>query len=372
MLKFRRPIRLRHAAGLLAVAAALALASPAAQAQTAASAPAFSYQLDWLQVPAQYRLGEIASVAVDASDNVWILHRPRSVAAADRDKAAPAVLAFDSSGKFIRAWGGPGQGYEWPTNEHSLFVDTKNRVWLSGNSAAAASPDHTILAFTAEGQFIRQIGKQGASKGDQDTENVNRVADIFVDAARNELYAADGYGNRRIIVFDTETGAFKRMWGAFGAAPPATPPGPPLPAMRPPGIADQEGRGSLEFRSVHGVEVSKDGLVYVSDRDHQRIQVFDRMGRYKTQVFVHRNAASRQTAGGLALSPDQRWLYVVDFGNSQLVVFDRKTLKEVASIGSNGVAPGQFVGPHLMATDSKGVVYIAEVSGRRLQRLIPR
>ncbi len=373
MPQIRRPIRLRHAAGLLA-AAALATISPAAQAQAQApaTAPAFSYELDWLQVPAQYKLGEIASVAVDGADNVWILQRPRSLAAADRDKAAPAVLAFDSGGKFIRAFGGPGAGYEWPTNEHSLFVDAKNRVWLSGNSASAASPDNTILAFTAEGQFIRQIGKQSASKGDRDTENVNRVADIYVDTARNELYAADGYGNRRVIVFDTETGAFKRMWGAFGSAPPATPPGPPLPATRPPGIADQEGKGALEFRSVHGVEVSKDGLVYVSDRDHQRVQVFDRMGRYRTQVFVHRNAPSRQTAGGLALSPDQRWLYVVDFGNAQLVVFDRATLKEVASIGSSGTAPGQFVGPHLIATDSKGVVYVAEVLGRRLQRLVPK
>ncbi len=371
MPSIRRPIRLREGAAILAIAA-LAMLAPAAQAQAPAAAPAFSYQLDWLQVPAQYRLGEIASVAVDSADNVWILHRPRSVAAEDRDKAAPAVLTFDSSGKFIRAWGGPGAGYEWPTNEHSLFVDAKNRVWLSGNSPNAGVADNTILGFTAEGQFIRQIGKQNASKGDRDTDNVNRVADIYVDAARNDLYAADGYGNRRIIVFDTETGAFKRMWGAFGAPPPATPPGPPLPTMRPAGIVDQEGKGSLEFRSVHGVEVSKDGLVYVSDRDNQRIQVFDRMGRYKTQVFVHRNAPSRQTAGGLALSPDQRWLYVVDFGNAQFVVFDRKTLKEVETIGSSGKEPGQFVGPHLMATDSKGVVYIAEVQGRRLQRLVPK
>ena len=128
-------------------------------------------------------------------------------------------------------------------------------------------------------------------------------------------------------------------------------------------------KGALEFRSVHGVEMSKDGLIYVSDRDQQRVQVFDRMGRYRTQAFVHRNAPSRQTASGLALSPDQRWLYVVDFGNAQLVVFDRKTLKEVATIGSSGKEPGQFIGPHLMATDSKGVLYIAEVQGRRLQRL---
>jgi DNA-binding beta-propeller fold protein YncE len=365
---------MKTAFAALTAAIGLLAAAPGVHAQPAAvAAPTFRYDVDFLQVPPQWRLGEITAVAVDGADNVWVLQRPRTVVAADRDKAAPAVLVFDKSGKFIRAWGGPGEGYEWPTNEHSLFVDAQNRVWLSGNSPSAAGADNTILAFTAEGKFLLQIGKQNASKGDRDTANVNRVADLYVDTARREVYAADGYGNRRVIVFDTETGAFKRMWGAFGAAPPATPAGPAPPAMRPPGIEDQTGRGGIEFRSVHGVEISNDGLVYVSDRDNQRVQVFDRQGRYKTQTFIHRNAASRQTASGLALSPDkaQRWLYVVDFGNCQVAVLDRKTLKEAATYGSCGKAPGQFIGPHLMATDSTGVLYVAEVQGRRLQRLTP-
>lgn len=363
---------MKAALASLFVAGCLLTAPPAALAQPA-PVPSFRYDADWLQVPAQYRLGEITAVAVDGADNVWVLQRPRTVAADQRDKAAPAVLVFDKAGKFVRAWGGPGEGYQWPTNEHSLFVDAQNRVWIAGNSAAAGAADNTILAFTPEGKFLLQIGKQGGSRGDLDTVNVNRVADLYVDAGRKEVYAADGYGNRRVIVFDSDTGAYKRMWGAFGAAPPSTPPGPPPPAMRPPGIEDLTGRGSVEFRSVHGVELSNDGLVYVSDRDNQRVQVFDRQGRYKTQVFIHRNAPSRQTASGLALSPDkaQRWLYVVDFGNCQIAVLDRKTLKEAASYGACGKAPGQFIGPHLMAADSAGVLYVAEVQGRRLQRLTP-
>jgi DNA-binding beta-propeller fold protein YncE len=124
------------------------------------------------------------------------------------------------------------------------------------------------------------------------------------------------------------------------------------------------------------VELSRDGLVYVSDRDSQRVQVFDRAGRYKAQVFVHRNAASRQTASGLGLSADrdQRWLYVLDFGNGQMEIFDRKTLAPVGDIGGPkpGAAPGEFTGPHLMAVNSKGVIYVAEVQGRRVQRLTPK
>jgi DNA-binding beta-propeller fold protein YncE len=358
-----------------ALAASLVVAAPQLSvAAPAAAAPAFTYDVDWLQTPPQWLLGDITAVAVDKADNVWVLHRPRSLAADQRARAAPAVLAFDKTGKFLRAWGGPGEGYDWPVNEHSLFVDDQDRVWLAGSSRAAGASDDFILAFTAQGRFIRQIGKPNASQGDQDTANVKAVADIFVDTARGDLYAADGYGNRRVIVFDTETGAFKRMWGAFGAAPPSTPMGPPLPALKPEGAPDQTGDGSREFRAVHGIEVSRDGLVYVSDRDNQRVQVFDREGRYRSQVFVNRNAPNRQTASGLALSadPEQRWLYVVDFGNAELAAFDRKTLAPVATFGGSGKAPGQFTGPHLMAMDSQGVLYVAEVQGRRVQRLTPK
>jgi len=363
---------LGKAVSAAALAMALLLAAPASKA-LALAAPSFSYDIDWMKVPPQYLVGDISAVAVDSHDNVWILHRPRTLPADQRAKAAPAVMQFDKTGKFLRAWGGPSEAYDWPTNEHSLFVDARDRVWLSGSNRDPGKGDDMVLAFTADGRFIRQIGKRGASKGDQDTANLNAPADLYVDAARNELYAADGYGNRRVIVFDTETGAFKRAWGAFGSPPPTTPKGPPPPTLKPPGAPNQTGDGARTFSSVHGVELSRDGLMYVSDRDSQRVQVFDRMGRYKTQVFVHRDAPSRQTASGLALSPDpaQRWLYVADWGNHSIVAFDRKALTQVAAFGGRGTAPGQFIGPHLMATDSKGVLYVAEVQGRRLQRLVP-
>jgi DNA-binding beta-propeller fold protein YncE len=356
-----------------ALALALAFTAPPAPARAQFPTPSYTYDIDFLKVPPQYVMGDVSAVAVDRRDHVWVLHRPRTVAAEQRSRAAPAVMEFDSAGRFIQAWGGPAAGYDWPSNEHSLFVDGKDRVWIGGNARAVGDGDDMILAFTNRGTFIRQIGGRGTSKGDADTANLNAPADLFVDTGRNEIYAADGYGNRRVIVFDTETGAFKRMWGAFGAPPPTTPLGPAPPVLKPEGAPNQTGDGSREFRSVHGVELAVDDLLYVSDRDSQRVQVFDRMGDYKTQVFIHRDYPNRQTASGLALSSDgpQRWLYVVDFGNAQIVILDRRTLTPVAEIGVQGAGPGEFIGPHLMAMDSKGVLYVAEVQGRRLQRLVP-
>lgn len=327
-----------------------------------------------MRLPAQWVLGDVSAVAVDRHDNVWILHRPRTVAEARRAQAAPAVLQFDPAGNLLRSWGGPGEGFEWPGNEHSLVVDARDRVWITGNNRAAGVGDQMILTFTADGKFLRQIGHRGASKGDLDTANVNAAADLFVDLPKRDLYVADGYTNRRVIVFDTETGAFKRMWGAFGNPPPATPPTPAPPPRRAEGAAAETGDGPNEFRTVHGVELARDGTLYVADRDNGRVQVFDRNGRYKTQVFIHRTATSRQSAAGIGLSADraQRWLYVLDLGNSQLVVLDRKSLTPVADIGGPGKNPGQFSTPHLMAVDSKGDIYVAEVSGGRVQKLTPK
>ena len=365
----------RRVVSAAALAASLIVAAPPSMAQPpAAKAPSFSYDLNWMKVPSQYVVGDISAVAVDSHDNIWVLHRPRTLPVDQRAKAAPPVMEFDRTGKFIRAWGGPGEPFEWPTNEHSLYVDAQDRVWIAGSDRTAGKGDDMVLAFTAAGKFIRQIGRRGANGGDQDVANVYAPADLYVDTLRHELYVADGYGNRRLIVFDTETGAFKRMWGAFGGTPPFTPKDPPTPTTRQPGDPDQTGEGSVEFSSVHGVELSKDGLVYVSDRDSQRVQVFDREGVYRGQVFIDRQAQSRQTASGLALSadPGQRWLYVADWGNHDIVVVDRKALTVAGSFGSRGTQPGQFIGPHLMATDSKGVLYVAEVQGRRLQRLTPK
>ena len=183
--------------------------------------PVFEPDTSWPQLPNDWVLGNVAKIVVDQHDNVWLIHRPRTVAA-DK-KAAPPVVELDANGKFLQAWGGAGTGYDWPDAEHNVLVDYKDNVWISGSSPSGQSKtqdsDDMLIKFTNNGKFIMQIGGRSVSKGSTDPKSVNKPGDIFVSPKTNELYVADGYGNRRVIVFDADTGAFKRMWGAFGKPP---------------------------------------------------------------------------------------------------------------------------------------------------------
>ncbi|MFZ1094800.1 MAG: hypothetical protein WAN75_37220, partial [Xanthobacteraceae bacterium] len=202
--------------------------SAAAQSQSAQArgVPIFEVDSAWLKLPPQWKVGDASSFAIDAQDNVWLLHRPRTLKPEDAARAAPPVMVFDAAGNFIKAWGGAGNGYDWPEREHGIHIDHKGFRWIGGNNCptsglAGLKPiaDDAYLKFTPEGAFVMQIGKSNQSKGDADTVNVHRAADAWVHAPTNELFVADGYGNHRVIVFDADTGAFKRMWGAFGKPP---------------------------------------------------------------------------------------------------------------------------------------------------------
>ena len=312
----------------------------------------------------------VSSVTVDRRDHVWILQRPGTVPEARRAQAAPPVLEFDASGKFVNAWGGAGQGYDWPATEHGITVDYKDVVWIGGSGVT----DDMLLKFTTQGKFLKQFGMKGQSKGNADHVNVNRSADVFVYQKTNEAFVADGYGNRRVIVLDAETGAFKRTWGAFGNppdndAPSVAPGGPPAPAQ-----LDTDGPGSPTFSNpVHAVKISNDGLVYVADRSNRRVQVFTPDGKYVTQAFINRAGPSNSSAAGIGFSPDaaQQFLYVADLGNSHVVVLDRKTLNVLYQFGVRGTKPGDFQSPHHLAVDSKGNLYTAEVNpGNRAQKFL--
>ena len=199
----------------------LSLATLSIAAQSPVRPPTFQVDPGWPTIPNDWVLGEVSSIAVDSRDHIWVLHRPRSIPAAQRENAAPPVLEFDTSGKLLGSWGGPADGYDWPEREHGIFVDAKDFVWISGNGgwpkpSGAGSGDDMILKFTPAGKLVLQIGKRGQSTGNTDTVNVHQPADVFVHAETNELYVADGYGNQRVAVFDAESGKFKRMWSAFG------------------------------------------------------------------------------------------------------------------------------------------------------------
>ncbi len=348
------------AMGATALTATGAAAQTPAQAQTR-SIPTFAVDPAWPKVPPQWKLGDVSSMTTDAQGNIWVLHRPRTLKDPDFAKAAPPVIVFDQAGNYVKSWGGEGQGYDWPQREHGIYIDPKGFVWLGGNNCptnglARLKPvaDDAILKFTQDGKFVMQIGHSNQSKGNADTANVHRAADVQVYSPTNELFVADGYGNHRVIVFDADTGAFKRMWGAFGNKPQDDdhceivrhtnfdPPGP------------------QNLSVVHSIRVAHDGLVYVADRENRRVQLFSNDGKFIKQ---HLNGAST-FANSVALSPDpdQQFLYVG--AGKQIAILDRKSLDRVGTVNMPGM-----IGGHLITTDAKGNIYVAG-TGQGLQRLV--
>src|SRR5690348_7025160 len=282
--------------GLLALAGTLGVGSFLLQKHSvveaaAVTAPRFEVDPLWPKpLPNHWIMGQTIGVSVDAQDHVWIIHRGGSLEAGETHATtnppiaqccapAPPVLEFDQAGNLIASWGGPGPGYNWPDSNHGITVDYKGNVWIGGNGrgpqpagarggrAAAASDDegqqgntfqsfadNMVLKFTQDGKFLMQIGKPNSSKGSNDVDNLRLPAKTFVDPKTNELYVADGYGNHRVIVFDAETGKYKRHWGAYGHKPDDADMGNYKPDDPPP----------QQFRNpVHCVELSHDNMLYV-------------------------------------------------------------------------------------------------------------
>lgn len=351
--------------------------------------PKFTVDPSWPHIPNGWTLGQVSSTASDAEGNIWIIHRSRTVKPGV--KTGPPVMEFDAAGNYIQGWGGQsGDGYTWPSNEHGITVDYKGYVWISGNGN-----DDQIQKFTKDGKFLMQIGRAAQKKTNADTTSFWKPADVFVYPKTNEIFVADGYGNKRVIVFDADTGAYKRMWGAFGNVPMDDPPRPPALTgeAAKAAAAEEEATRTLatEFDPkdpgpsqfvppVHGVKVSNDGLVYVADRGGKRVQVFTTDGKYVTQVWIDRwclqvggGCNNGNTAASVAFSadPNQRFLYVASRSPARIWVLDRKTLKALGSFGRPGIAPGEFDVLHHMTTDGKGNLYSSEVEdGRRVQKFV--
>lgn len=346
-----------------------------AHAQSTLRPPELMVDPTWPTIPNDWVLGEVTSVSVDRNDNIWVLHVPQSIPEEQRANAAPPVLQFDSEGKLLTAWGGPGNAAEWVGREHGIFVDADDFVWIAGRAGwPRANPpgnsDDMIMKFTMTGELVMQIGRRGQSTGNLDTENVHQATDVFVDTEANEIYAADGYGNKRVIVFDSETGKFKRMWGAFGNPPPPTF-APNAPAPQPQTTPE----GPPELGLPHAIKVSNDGIVYLADRINNRIQMFTREGMFLQQVRVTNDDGDVvPVPAGFAFSPDrsQQFLYVVDSGLMRIVIFDRQTMTQIGAVGARGTNPGEFDIVHHIAADSKGNLYTAEiVNNRRAQKFVP-
>ena len=398
----------RVAMTFLAVAAALGVGSVVLDRVTgvkaaAVMAPRFEVDPMWPKpLPNHWLVGNVIGVSVDAQDHIWIVHRGAALermetyAAANPPAAeccspAPPVLEFDEAGNLIGHWGGPGEGYDWPETNHGITVDYKGNVWIGGNgrNAPGAAPatrgatapgdgagaggargpaapyhDNMILKFTQTGKFLLQIGKPAQSKGSNDLENLKGPAKMFIDPKTDELYVADGYGNHRVIVFDAETGKYKRHWGAYGHKPDDAPLGRYNPADPP----------AQQFRNpVHCAELSHDGLLYVCDRPNDRIQMFKPDGSFVKEVFVAKNTLGDGSVWDIAFSKDaqQKYMYLADGSNEKVYVIDRESMEILTSFGDGGRQPGQFYAVHSIATDSKGNVFTTETyRGQRIQKFL--
>lgn len=344
-------------------------------------------------LPNHWVIGAVIGVGVDSRDHVWIIHREGSLE--DKEKyatwkpqasqccvPAPPVLEFNPAGDLVGHWGGEGQGFDWPSSNHGIDVDHKGNVWIGGNgrtqtkarlahdeskmAAAGSVHDSMVLKFSQAGKFLMQIGKPGMSKGSNDTANLRLPAKTLVDPKTNELYVADGYGNRRVIVFDADTGKYKRHWGAYGNKPDDT----QLPPYTPGEPAPKQ------FRTpVHGLALANDGLLYVCDRTNDRIQVFKTDGTFVKEAWVEPKTLGDGATFDVALSrePGQKYLYVADGSNMKVHVLDRQTLQVLTAFGDGGRQPGQFYAVHSIATDSKGNVFTTETyRGQRVQKFTYR
>src|SRR5215469_2046046 len=332
--------------------------------------PQFRVDASWPKpLPNNWILGQVSGIAVDRFDHIWVVHRPDTLSKRERAAeqnppeakccvAAPPVLVFDQSGNLVKSWGGPGQGYDWPQSEHGIYIDGNDFVWLAGNG----KEDGQLLKFTMEGKFVLQIGHPGPIRGSNDTSALGSPADVAVDVAVHEVYAADGYTNRRVIVFDSETGAYKRHWGAYGNKP-SDDKTPPYDPAKP--VSQQFGN------PVHCVRISKDGLVYVCDRINDRYQIFRKDGTFVSEHFFERNTRLNGSVYEIAFSPDraQKFIYMVDGSNGEVRIVDRASNEVLGRFGRVGRQAGEFTAAHNITVDSAGNIYTAEVAtGERVQR----
>ena len=425
------------------------------QASPTGTAPSFVPDPGWPKpLPNNWIIGDIGGLFVDQHDHIWVYHRPRALDSTDSGAMgeagkdakgnpisamghprrygpqsgccipAPSVLEFDKAGNLLQAWGGPPDpgflekkcrqedGCFWPAREHGIYVDHNDFVYVAGNGQAVNfhgqypwapnfGNDSQVLKFKKDGTFVYQIGKAGAKGPNSNDTNggINGTpqpylpADMTVDPKTNTLFIADGYGNRRVLIVNAETGKYIGHFGAYGQNPilgETTGGGPELGESVGPWAADFR-RGQMKpnfFRSpLHCVKLSNDGYLYVCDRGNNRIQVFKASESGKPCVnpngeagkcgFVGDIHIAPQTASGtsgtvnFSTDPQQSCLYVADLANDTIYAINRTNFHEMGRFGTGGRQIGQFHWPHVVSVDSEGNVYTGEVdTAGRVQKFI--
>ena len=344
--------------------------------------PMFEVDPFWPKpMPNNWLLGSTIGVAVDSRDHVWVVHRGNlganeMPAALDPPFAeecchpAPPILEFDPEGNLVGHWGGPGEGYDWPESNHGIAVDSMDNVWIGGNGGA----DSHVLKFTRTGEFLLQVGEHDHEGPDSlSTTRYSQVAKVRYDPAANEVYIADGYGNRRVAVVDADTGELKRFWGAYGNEPSDDElPRYDLANAPAHGTVSTDMSGDPQFRNpVHCADPTTDGLVYACDRPGNRVQVFTTEGEFVEEIYLATKTLGSGSVWDIAFSrdDDQTFAYVADGVNQQVHVLRRKPLEYLYSFGSGGRMSGQFFGTHSLEVDSQGNIYTTETfEGKRVQK----
>ncbi len=363
--KLRRRTLLELSALAAAAPALATIGSTIARADDRQLTTKFAVDPFWPKpLPDKWITGEVAGTAVDAQDHLWTVNRRNLTETEQRmvvegvARPSPAVIEFDPGGDVVNSWTAPVMA----TGLHGIFVDHDGFVWIAGNG------DGIVQKYDREGNLKLQIGTKGVlDTTNHSTTLLNRPSDVFVDPTNDEIYISDGYGNRRVVVFD-KNGTYLRQWGEQGT------------------VAEAEAGAPYRFlQVVHGVNIGPDGLVYVNDRKGDRIQVYTKAGVFVRNIWINKGLGWRNDAHfatlGIGAAIGSSWdtafsndkeeslLYVTD-GEEQINwTVPRLGDHPIAQYGRGGHQTGEFTYNHTIATDSKGNIYIAEtVGGRRLQK----
>jgi DNA-binding beta-propeller fold protein YncE len=303
----------RHRLILLAALTILLPADPSVTAEPDWPRLPHSLVPDWPALPDGWNLGETAGVAVDARDSVYVFHR-----------GPHPLLQFTSEGKFVRSLL---EGLI--TSAHGVRVDPEGNIWVVDVKG------HSVLKLSAAGRVKMVLGRRDNPGTDE--AHFNQPTDIAF-ASNGDFYVTDGYGNSRVLRFSRD-GALLSQWG-------------------------KKGTGEGEFNLPHSIIVDKEGLVYVADRENNRIQVFSPEGRFLRQW------TGLGSPWGLAVNAAQE-IFMADGRNNRVLKLSRDG-KVLGVLGAPGRAPGQFAFAHHLAVSSRGEIYVSEILNWRVQKFVLR
>jgi len=382
-------------AGQLMLAASTSAVAQVVEGQAVDANGAPLYRVDpfWPKtLPNNWSMQQVTGLGVDDDDHVWFLNRqnapdPLEIIAESDPRAVmccvlgPEVIELDPDGNALNAWGGPGFHPQWPTGLQTVIPDSQGFVWVGGTD-----PQDSIQKFTRDGRLVWDFGHRPPQDAPR-VEN-NQAVDVFaqkgrfqIDEVANEIYIID---QKRVVVFDATTGAFKRGWGGHGM-PLSEITNEPIPGYVWDGQPPPDEPNFVP--ALHFVEISNDRLVYIGERGQNRIQVFTTEGEWQQDIHVHPQTPAQRTCGSvefmpgpcgtiykmvISVDPEQKYLFVADAANNVIWSIDRRSGKTLGHFGRPGRLAGQFNFPNAIGMDSKGNIYTGEVSnGKRIQKFEP-